>query len=243
MLWSFFLAADDSLPLHLACVLVLFIYLFISLSSALGIPPGSIWMYLAIGSTRQEESPTVSPSGSGLGKSKPSRGSSSLPAAGSAVCVMFSLSAYRSWFLVVCEQWSGGAVWLLPFEAGGACSCDQSHALCSPPTNRPHSPLFCILLRVGLAFSVEWDGTQRKPPGLSDKTEKGNNTWAPPSEQQAFGHHHLSQTIKLVLASSSWGTCATILFGYKHLTVEVWSWTWHPWLSEIIYQPLSHFYF
>lgn len=64
-------------------------------------------MYLAIGSTRQEESPIVSPSGSGLGKSKPSRGSSSQPAAGSAVCVMFSLSAYRSSFLVVLSKGVG----------------------------------------------------------------------------------------------------------------------------------------
>lgn len=94
-----FLVADGS-PSPRFSLCSCFVYLFISLSSALGIPPGSIWMCLAIGSTRKEESQTASPSGSGFGKSKPSRGSSSLPAAGSAICVMFSLSAYLCWFLL-----------------------------------------------------------------------------------------------------------------------------------------------
>lgn len=47
-----------------------FVYLFTRLSSALGIPPGSVWMHLAVGSTRKEESQTVSPLGLQLWKIK-----------------------------------------------------------------------------------------------------------------------------------------------------------------------------
>lgn len=53
-----------------------------------------------MGSPGKEESLAASTPRRGSRKSKPSRGSSSLPAAGSAICVMFSLSAYLCRFLV-----------------------------------------------------------------------------------------------------------------------------------------------
>lgn len=66
---SFFLAADGSPPplLRFAWVPVdLFIYLFISLSSALGIPLGSIGLPLAIGVPGKKKVRPPLPSGSAL---------------------------------------------------------------------------------------------------------------------------------------------------------------------------------
>lgn len=79
------------------------VYFFLSLSSARGVPLGSVCSHLAMGAPEKNKVHLpLRPPHPGLGsrKSKPSRGSSSPPAAGSAICVLFSVSAYLCRFLV-----------------------------------------------------------------------------------------------------------------------------------------------
>lgn len=69
-MWSFFWLRMAALCQGLGCVLVLFIYLFPFLLHLVFIPWGSIWMHLAIGSTKKEESQMTSSLGLWLWKFK-----------------------------------------------------------------------------------------------------------------------------------------------------------------------------